>query len=313
MPSLPCHRFTINTLFDRNLVKLIKDFLSFPLLSLSSDHTEVRHFYQATSIAFHPITGHLWLARSSKKQIMVYKINRKDSQCIDMINCPNYVSHICIGKYGLVLIIHDHNSISFFDDGKKSFICLFEGKRLHYLYDIAINDTSQQIAVTTIQGPILLFSFNGTFLRLLTTCRTGKHSICWNEKESILYIMDEFTCSLSIFDTQNDRVINTFRIFSNGEMKNDLRIVSTGYIEHERKLLLACHNKVFVINTKDFSIKETRANFSGAFEPYFICVTFIGSSARAFIFARQLNNIHNQIFVIRRPYSTELAIDMIQV
>ena len=307
--TIPCQQFMTSPLFDRNLVKLVQEFLSFPLLPRWSLSLKVPRFYYVLSFAFHPITGNLWIALDST--IMVYKINKKDSQCIDTIDCPGRVDRICIGRGGLVLIVHDTSSVCFLDDSKKSFTSFFDTRYSFWVCDVAINDTNQQIAIATTQGNIFLYSFNWKILCVLKGIPSYRRpeSICWNEKESMLYIIDDHAYLFIILDTKNDRVINTFEIVSDGKIKNNLQMVSRGYIEDEQKMIVACHDQVFIINTKNFSIEEIAVDISSALKREFPDP----SSTCDFIFARRHNDIHNQLFVLGRPLQTEVVIDTFQL
>ena len=301
-PSTPCQRFLSNTLFDRHVLKLIQGFLSFPLLALRSLCVEEPRWGTVSCMAFHPITGNLWASHDidTGHHIKVYEINKRNVQCIDMIDCDNCVHRICIGRCGLIVMIQNYESVFFFDDSKKSLTCFFDKRWSLSPVDVAINDTNQQVAVAADNGGIYLYSFTGVFLRALTAaCGTVEHSICWNERQSILYLMGAFGRFFGILDTKNDRLTSGFHLFPGYKIIDDLRMISNGYIDHEQKVLVACRDKVISINTNNFSL-ETIATYSYADECNFIV-------------ERRLNDIHNQLFVVRAPSGFEIVIEVLQM
>ena len=286
-----CQQFVTNILFDRNLVRVIEDFLAFPLLAPS-----VTSFHEAPSVDYHhdgrytndisignmsihPVTGQLWATDFRNRSIYVYDTAHSKLSHIRTITCIYCPCRIRIGRNGLILIVHEKKSrclyrsiasgsqwqrnrtVSILDESSEVFSFFLE-KKMFEINDIAINDKLQQIIVAG-KRSIEFYSFDGKFIRKIKFDKCIR-ICCWNETESLLYLVMSSTWyphegpNLFIFDVIHRRMINAFSMHSlRHGLDRQIGVQNIMYNEYTKELFLqGFSSELFIWNMATFSIRE---------------------------------------------------------
>jgi DNA-binding beta-propeller fold protein YncE len=226
--DIPSQRFINHILFDRNLIKIIGQFIHFPLLKApliiggpheclpnhSSSHE--RLFRSPRSICIHPITGDLWVADTVDKCLCVLRTKTETSLQIQTIKCKGKPQCLRIsGVSGHVVVVEaEPGAISLI--GLHGTVCArFAEGQLKDPCGVAINDKLKQIAVTdNAKHCVKIFSYDGVFLRKLSTVVHRPYGVCWNENLNLLYVGSRYDHRIHVIDMKDDKLIS---YWGNGE------------------------------------------------------------------------------------------------
>lgn len=208
LPS-PSQRFVSNILFDRNVLSLIEDFIVSPVHH-PKWNVQLQRTYYLHKICFNSLSGDLWI--SIEEYITIYKTDDNELQPVKTIRCRGIVSSIHSTVNGLmvvaqrlpnIVIIYDINGHFVHQIGKETSSGASHG--------IAINNTLQQIAIIEWNtSSIDIYQLNGLLDRTLKTKVTDAYGLCWNEKDSLLYIPSTKDYLIHVIDVKDDKQLDTW-------------------------------------------------------------------------------------------------------
>ena len=265
----PSQRFVSNILFDRNVLGLIEEFIVFPV-----DHhkwnIKLEYSLYAHKICFNLLSGDLWV--SGDKHITIYKTD-KDLKPINYIQCKGIPTCIHSIAHGLMVIsecsptrimVYDVNATRYDQIGRDILIStdrLIDGIGLIGVpFGVAINHTSRQIAITEWDTScIYIYSLNGSQYRTLQTKVNRPHGLCWNEKDSLLYVSSVNDYLVHVIDVKNDKRLDTWGDKSPAKLNYPSNMLYNAYTQ---ELLVNDQNnkRIVVFDSAGVPIKVSSTN-----------------------------------------------------
>ena len=207
LPS-PSQRFVSNILFDRNVLSLIEDFIVFP-----ADHPKwnilLQRCFNNHELCFNFLSGDLWV--SAADYITIYSTDDSDLQPVKIIKCGGIVSSIHSTANGLMVTSECYPHQVMVYDVYGSHVRRICEEKIGCIYGVAINNTLQQVAITDWNTcRIDIYNLDGLSYRTLKTTVTQPAGLCWNEKDSLLYISSLTDRSIHVIDVKKDKCISTW-------------------------------------------------------------------------------------------------------
>jgi DNA-binding beta-propeller fold protein YncE len=212
-------RFSLNMLFDRNLLPLIfgyaKGALKVPLSFGSRGGGEMQ-FNGPLSLCVHPISGDLWVADTGNNRLCVHSTESKQLLRLKSIKCKGRPLCVRISNGGHVVVTesvvterlvsyvtpHD-GAVSLFDEKGVCYHRFGEGQ-LKDPYGVAINETLQQVAISdSWRNRIDVYTLEGVFVHTLSTRVSGPWGICWNENDALLFVSSRLYNCVYVIDMEN--------------------------------------------------------------------------------------------------------------
>jgi hypothetical protein len=285
LPQTASQRFSSNILFDRNLLTLIEQYVSFSLSVFATFKKTLKYLDPPTngkgfpdvdpydtlckftdSVCVHPITNHLWVTDRINRRLCVYQKLKESNTfvLIQCVACQGFPSCLCISYAGHVVVAECSSyAITVYETStaastaasssrpfdEKSNVVRHFGENTIMAVGLAIHNTYQQIIIIEKKpARIAIYSMKGDFLRVVNTFIRNPNKVCLNEKDSILFVSERWYTSDKIhaIDMKTDLWLCTWETWKKFFVHN---MVYTQ--ENDKLFIVISHNCVFYIDCQN--------------------------------------------------------------